>query len=1329
MRFKRFIMKTLGMAAMVVAFIAIAGQVADAERFPYNDDSMSLTECTVRSDLWDMGVRDPHKLSLPLALAFANGEFGAQWTACLNRIILEPDADNIFIMRPMVIKRGGSTTTPFTIVGQGSAERITIDAQHFDASKGTAECLITVNSSNVTLQNIEITNVPKGMNAICLNQPSATMDNVVIGSENASVMGGTGSDTSGFVFGDNSVGSIIMSSSEVHGLSGYGVVFGNAASDGLSNAFLDAVTPDPTTTDNYGLAMPAGGAETFGIQMASVSRYFKNDAAKVRIITKRMLEVEDPTGMSTDKYIWLQGWVINDDGTDVCEQEGSNAATRVQIYDGRGFYGYIGAWNDTYSSGLGSRATLKGYISVYFKKGDVSQVALIPEGAGGAMGKPYVLTLTGDATGDCPDRLPGGGTGTGPGTGPGSSASNLGFMGVQDCRNYGGLYTTTGHRASAPGYDTDKDFLFDDEEDTNLNCICDDGETCWYKPDTDGDGIPEGAGREIMCRKPGTLPGSTVVAPCNDPLVTNGDVADFDGDGTPNALDKDSDNDGRKDYEEDRVYFYTEVYQSLHEVQGGYLYSYGKLTDDHPLTYSGHLLECPDTDSDGVSDLGSSGDIGVRYDWYIVTYASDGVTIMAEPVKVGDSLPEAAPEGTHQVYEILRCRHQALSSPANFDGTYDSDNMETDMLDNDTDDDTWCDGNGTADPSGGNNGCLSPARGSAASNLSDACPTIENPDHAVNSCGDYPCNPQLLLFGVNPEYVNMSEGVPTSLKKEGEYILAFYKTDEDGHVIIGSDGKATYRTWQEINNICFYDLDHDGIPNCVETPNSICGIDPTTKLDPTKADTDGDGAIDGWRGEINSDVCPVSSGASDKFMEGRTAYSCDPVKVYEVMPILSCFLDRDGDTIRDCVEDRNMDGAFNNQIQGIAGIGKTESNLLSLDTDGDLVGDKDEINGWRIVTNPADRDTDEDAIEDKLEDRDGNGSIDIDSTTATLMGADGCPEAMSHDTDPTNPDTDGDGLTDKIEIEGSMIVGDVFADLLTTLDAFSSGGIDVVSDPRSVDSDNDGLRDGEEYSGVITYDDSHPCMLDSDHDGVNDMDDGCPLNALYADAANCGEGGYGPDQDRDGLPDRQERALGTDPRDPDTDDDGLKDGEEDVDHDGIYDESDHESNPLVADTDGDALNDGFEVRYGTDPTNDDTDGDCITDGLEDMNQNGDYNAGSETNALAPDTDGDGLYDGQIGGIGEDMNCNGVRDRNDEGGWAETDPRLPDSDFDGVPDYDEMTDGGFFNPSANIGDATSGREGCMTVAGTNAAPTSMLYLFGMLLLANRVVSRCLRKGRK
>jgi hypothetical protein len=118
--------------------------------------------------------------------------------------------------------------------------------------------------------------------------------------------------------------------------------------------------------------------------------------------------------------------------------------------------------------------------------------------------------------------------------------------------------------------------------------------------------------------------------------------------------------------------------------------------------------------------------------------------------------------------------------------------------------------------------------------------------------------------------------------------------------------------------------------------------------------------------------------------------------------------------------------------------------------------------------------------------------------------------------------------------------------------------------------------------------------------------------------ARVSAGGY-TDKDSDGLTEDQEYSLGTDPCNPDTDSDGLSDGDEvniystdpfnpDTDGDGMGDQYEALNaclDPLTGDTlqdgDIDTLTNFFEFSQGTDPCNNDTDSDGLPDGWEVQN--------------------------------------------------------------------------------------------------------------------------------
>lgn len=111
------------------------------------------------------------------------------------------------------------------------------------------------------------------------------------------------------------------------------------------------------------------------------------------------------------------------------------------------------------------------------------------------------------------------------------------------------------------------------------------------------------------------------------------------------------------------------------------------------------------------------------------------------------------------------------------------------------------------------------------------------------------------------------------------------------------------------------------------------------------------------------------------------------------------------------------------------------------------------------------------------------------------------------------------------------------------------------------------------------------------------------------------------DTDNDCIPDSVERAMRLNPASPDSDGDGVPDGEEDTDGDGFSNCTEilQGTDPGRADSDGDGLSDRDEIyRFRTDPSDADTDRDGLSDGAEIARGSDPFN---------PDTDGDGLDDG------------------------------------------------------------------------------------------------------
>jgi hypothetical protein len=212
------------------------------------------------------------------------------------------------------------------------------------------------------------------------------------------------------------------------------------------------------------------------------------------------------------------------------------------------------------------------------------------------------------------------------------------------------------------------------------------------------------------------------------------------------------------------------------------------------------------------------------------------------------------------------------------------------------------------------------------------------------------------------------------------------------------------------------------------------------------------------------------------------------------------------------------------------------------------------------------------------------------------------------------------------------------------------------------------------------------------------------------------------DTDGDGLPDLYETAIGTNPNDADSDDDGVLDGQEispalDSDGDGLI-------NALDPDSDNDGLYDGTEMGKDcsnpatdaskhhciadadpattTNPLNADTDGGGKKDGSEDANRNGKLDAGegdptlghAADDAAIVDTDGDGLSDLFEVAIGSNPND---ADTDDDGVLDGLEPNpADDTDGDGlinVLDVDSDNDG--------LYDGTEMGKDCSNPA-TNAA---------------------------
>ncbi len=212
--------------------------------------------------------------------------------------------------------------------------------------------------------------------------------------------------------------------------------------------------------------------------------------------------------------------------------------------------------------------------------------------------------------------------------------------------------------------------------------------------------------------------------------------------------------------------------------------------------------------------------------------------------------------------------------------------------------------------------------------------------------------------------------------------------------------------------------------------------------------------------------------------------------------------------------------------------------------------------------------------------------------------------------------------------------------------------------------------------------------VDTDGDGLTDTQETTGSQNPYPSPATDPKDA---DSDDDGLDDGTEVKIGTDPNNPDTDGDGLTDGQEVKGSENSF--PNPATDPLDPDSDNDGLSDGQETSgsendaFGNEPTNPndpDTDGDGLTDTEEVTGSENDAHGNEPTDPNTADTDGDGIDDGDEIDNGTDPN-----DPLDPGGPA------VDTDGDGLSDVEETTgseNDGYGNEPTNPTDADTDDDG-------------------------------------
>jgi hypothetical protein len=884
-------------------------------------------------------------------------------------------------------------------------------------------------------------------------------------------------------------------------------------------------------------------------------------------------------------------------------------------------------------------------------QGSSSEEPILPSESGAAGG-------SGEAGMDNSKAASAGDNSNQQGSNPSNTYNFPQFQSIEQCKIKGGAGPTDSWR------DSDKDGIsdykeygtFKDSTDPDIKCNCHDGELCWYLPDSDFDGIPDGSEPKRA---------KTVDDP-NTPLLdeTKDDPAASFDDTREHSCGfmgmNDCDGDGRKDGEEDRS-------RIFNPDRNAYLYLFNYLGGQVPYKPFGNLVPC-------TLEVGGERELGVNYKWYKLLSNGDHPSYNFETIKSNETIA------------LLTCRNASVGYQTNFNGKCDAGRGESDMLVN---------GDGMTDKCAGDSstaGNLDCIEGEIIQAIDLDYLELEESTGMPLKLADEDKNGIPDLFELDWKLIASKcsdldhDSIPDCIErwdgkcggKPGQqigFLLDPYSADTDG------DGFADGPQGVYIKKLA------DGTETSISMPADVC---PATK-----------GGAEG-----KADV----SGLNDGQIIDQLNWSCSARNsVYNTSPngVLACFLDRDNDGLRDCEEDVNKDG--------VASVDGKESDPLNPDEDNDGLGDYIER---KYGTHPYKTDTDKDDLSDCAEicgdeancpdptakniAEDGtilakkviisecvldvrtdavkgcfevsgggvDGQCDVIKNPAEAKLDDEDEVGLSEseqfknvqgkmrcygDTDPLDNDTDGDDINDGLEVK---VVG---------------------TNPLNKDSDGDDLRDDSEDTnsngmwpifengkvktvekggeGILEdFKDTNPCDTDTDEDGFQDSDESeafpCAANPERSCKGN--ENSQGMDSDNDGLADIYEDDFMTTVGDADSDNDHVKDGDELWWHVTNNDWSsktflpqEGESDPALCileteddqitysaasvggitiyylsslvgteatgttsfckvqiakacgtDSDGDGMPDNAEYKYGTNPGVVDTDGDGIIDGVE-----------------------------------------------------------------------------------------------------------------------------------
>jgi len=724
-------------------------------------------------------------------------------------------------------------------------------------------------------------------------------------------------------------------------------------------------------------------------------------------------------------------------------------------------------------------------------------------------------------------------------------------------------------------------------------------------------------------------------------LYTAGSGYDADGDGLPDYLDRDSDNDGVADINEaggidtngDGVVdsFTDTDNDGLHDPyddnNGGVLLT-SRDTDSDGLEDTRDL----DSDNDGVPDLTESGGTDTNGDGKVDSTTdtdSDGLADVVDPDNGGTPLttPDTDYDGNKD--------YQDLDSDN--DGITDA--VENGALDTNADgliDDyaSDADGDGLADSVDPDSG------GSPIANVDTDGDGIEDFRDLDADNDGYP--DIMEAGGTDTDHDGIVDalldinhnGIPASVD-----VLQTGGTDADGDGI-DDNYDVTYTGGN--------DDDGDGIDNIYDKDKDGNGYSDAVESNPYAVlDTDGDGH------KNFKDLDSDNDGIVDVIEFGMTADTNTGT--------ISGFTDSDNDGLNDA-QDGYIGTSANGSVAAITPVNSdtgTEPSVavtpdyLDIDSDNDGIVDLYEAQTKNTLVSLSGIDVDKNGLDDAFDPNQGN-------TLITPVNTDGTGSA-----DYLDDDSDGDSIIDLIE--GDNANKDQYGDWDSNKDNnFTDSGYDK-------DTDSDGLLDifdDVASTGNSNVTGSNAAVQDTDHDGTWDFQDtdddndakltgpsGPDLSSISEDPGgvipdylngnnDVDNDGivnfYDLDADNDGLANTSEDGgTGIDPG-ADDDSDGLLNFEDmDIDGDGITNAADSNTSGVsttsFTDTNNDGVIDQFDKDMDAVPDykDRDSDNDGIADilelGLTDANKDGTLDEGSGIT----DANGNGFEDAY------DPSCDGT----------------------------------------------------------------------------------------